>query len=797
MAFTFIAIVGGVLFLFCFFSALLRWNEVRYMKKNKGLPPGTMGWPLFGETTEFLKQGPNFMKNQRARYGSFFKSHILGCPTIVSMDAELNRYILMNESKGLVPGYPKSMLDILGKCNIAAVHGSTHKYLRGALLSIISPTMIRDQLLPKIDHFMRSHLSNWDNQVINIQHKTKEMAFLSSLRQIAGKESSRISDSIMPEFFNLARKAIVSIVSEVIEERRKSQEIHKDMLGGLMGNDDESRHKLSDEEIIDLVITVMYSGYETVSATSMMAVKYLQDHPKALEELREEHLNIRQRKKPDEPIDFNDLKSMRFTRAVIFETSRLATIVNGVLRKTTQDMELNCYLIPKGWKIYVYTREINYDHFLYPDPLKFNPWRWLDKSLETKNHCLIFGGGTRLCPGKELGIAEISTFLHYLVTRYRWEEVGGDKLLKFPRVQAPNGLHIRKKKWFNKKIVMYGSFFKSHILGSPTIISMDEELNRYILMNESKGIVPGYPKSMVDILGNCNIAAVHGSTHKYLRGALLSIIGPTMVRDQLLTKIDHFMRSHLSNWDNQVLDIQRKTKEMTFLLSLMMVVSMESSRISDSIMPEYFKMARKALVSILREVIEERRKSQETHRDMLGVLMGNDDESRQKLSDEEIIDLLIAVMYSGYETVSATSMMAVKYLQDHPKALEELREEHLAIRQRKKPDESIDFNDLKSMRFTRAVIFETARLATIVNGVLRKTIQDVELNGYLIPKGWKIYVFIREINYDPFLYPEPLKFNPWRWLQLSAFRVLFLQVASMVFHSAKLIYYIYFVAARI
>jgi hypothetical protein len=31
---------------------------------------------------------------------------------------------------------------------------------------------------------------------------------------------------------------------------------------------------------------------------------------------------------------------------VIFETSRLATIVNGVLRKTTKEMELNseCYL---------------------------------------------------------------------------------------------------------------------------------------------------------------------------------------------------------------------------------------------------------------------------------------------------------------------------------------------------------------------------------------------------------------------------------------------------------------------
>ena len=114
-------------------------------------------------------------KQKNGRYGSFFKSHILGCPTIVSMDPELNRYILMNEAKGLVPGYPQSMLDILGKCNIAAVHGSTHKYMRGALLSIISPTLIRDQLLPKIDQFMRAHLSNWGDKVINIQEKTKEV----------------------------------------------------------------------------------------------------------------------------------------------------------------------------------------------------------------------------------------------------------------------------------------------------------------------------------------------------------------------------------------------------------------------------------------------------------------------------------------------------------------------------------------------------------------------------------------------------------------------------------------------
>lgn len=91
------------------------------------------------------------------------------------MDPEVNRYILMNEGKGFVPGYPQSMLDILGKNNIAAVHGPLHKAMRGAMLGLINPPMIRDQLLPKIDHFMRRHLSNWSGRLIDIQEKTKEV----------------------------------------------------------------------------------------------------------------------------------------------------------------------------------------------------------------------------------------------------------------------------------------------------------------------------------------------------------------------------------------------------------------------------------------------------------------------------------------------------------------------------------------------------------------------------------------------------------------------------------------------
>lgn len=41
------------------------------------------------------------------------------------------------------------------------------------------------------------------------------------------------------------------------------------------------------------------------------------------------------------------------------------------------------------------------------------------------------------------------------------------------------------------------------------------------------------------------------------------------------------------------------------------------------------------------------------------------------------------------------------------------------------------------------------------------------LAGFVIPKGWRIYVYTREINYDPRLYPDPFTFNPWRWMVID------------------------------
>ncbi|CAA6657344.1 unnamed protein product [Spirodela intermedia] len=441
-------VLGGALGFLFFCGVLLRWNDVKY--RSEGLPPGTMGWPVFGETTEFLKHGPSFMKNQRA-------SRLHG-----SRGEQVHPH---ERRKGPRSGYPQSMLDILGRWNIAAVHGALHKSMRGVLLSLIGPTAIREELLPKLDYFMRSHLCGWSGQTVDIQERTREIAFLTSLKLIAGIEAGKIADKLKEEFSMVvlgtlslpidlpgtnyrrafqSRKKIVSMLRELVRERRRSSSTEsRDMLSSLLQTEPKTGRELTDDQMIDLLITIIYSGYETVSTTSMMVLKYLHDHPRALQEVREEHLAIRRRKSTGEAIDWEDYKSMNVTRAVIYETMRLATIVNGVLRKTTEDLQIKGFTIPRGWKIYVYTRETNYDPFQYTEPLRFNPWRWQDKSLESHHYFTLFGGGSRLCPGKELGVVKISIFLHYFLTSYRWEEVGGEEILQFPRVEAAKGLHIR------------------------------------------------------------------------------------------------------------------------------------------------------------------------------------------------------------------------------------------------------------------------------------------------------------------------------------------------------------------
>ena len=56
----------------------------------------------------------------------------------------------------------------------------------------------------------------------------------------------------------------------------------------------------------------------------------------------------------------------------------------------------------------------------------------------------------------------------------------------------------------------------------------------------------------------------------------------------------------------------------------------------------------------------------------------------------------------------------------------------------KSPGEPLTWDDLSKMKYTWRVALEILRMIPPVFGSFRKTLKDVEFNGYIIPKGWQV-----------------------------------------------------------
>ncbi|XP_039203134.1 cytochrome P450 2J2-like isoform X1 [Crotalus tigris] len=74
---------------------------------------------------------------------------------------------------------------------------------------------------------------------------------------------------------------------------------------------------------------------------------------------------------------------------------------------------------------------------------------------------------------------------------------------------------------------------------------------------------------------------------------------------------------------------------------------------------------------------------------------------------------------------------------------------------------SICYNDQKKLPYTNAVIHEIIRKKyAFLFGLPRQCVQDIYLNGFLIPKGAVIFPDLRSVLLDPEHWETPEKFNP-------------------------------------
>ncbi|KAI1337118.1 cytochrome P450 [Xylariaceae sp. FL0016] len=120
-------------------------------------------------------------------------------------------------------------------------------------------------------------------------------------------------------------------------------------------------------------------------------------------------------------------------------------------------------------------------------------------------------------------------------------------------------------------------------------------------------------------------------------------------------------------------------------------------------------------------------------------------------------------MFMASFTPGRTMTLGMYYLQTNPDVLETLQKELDQVH----PDRTTDlsFKTLNSLPYLRAVMKEILRLTFPVGSRLPMIChEDMEFQGWRIPKNTAISVNHRNLLWDPSVYREPEKFKPSRWL---------------------------------
>ncbi|KAG4164820.1 hypothetical protein ERO13_A13G040500v2 [Gossypium hirsutum] len=464
-------IVFIILYVILFLSTLLSYPFLRKQKRGfpierYKLPPGSMGWPYIGETLQLYSQDPNiFFLTKQKRYGEIFKTQILGCPCAMLASPEAARFVLVTHAHLFKPTYPKSKEMMIGPWALFFHQGEYHTRLRKLVQYSLAPDTIR-KLIPGIEHIALSALDSWaaSGQVINTFYEMKKFSFDVGILSIFGhldggykeklEENYRIVDKGYNSFPTKipgsahhkalqARKRLNQILSEIIRERKEKRLVEKDLLGHLLNVKDEKGETLTEDQIADNIIGILFAAQDTTASFITWILKFLHDDPKLLEAVKAEQKAMYESNNGGkEHLTWAQTRKMTLTYRVLLEGLRMASIISFTFREAVVDVEYKGYLIPKGWKVMPLFRNIHHNPEFFSDPHDFDPSRF--EVAPKPNTFMPFGNGVHACPGNELAKLEALILIHHLVTKFRWEVVGSESGIQYGPFPVPQqGLPAR------------------------------------------------------------------------------------------------------------------------------------------------------------------------------------------------------------------------------------------------------------------------------------------------------------------------------------------------------------------
>ncbi|PSS17471.1 Abscisic acid 8'-hydroxylase [Actinidia chinensis var. chinensis] len=436
--------------------------------------PGSLGWPVVGESFSFLSEfsSPSgifsFMNKRQQRYGKVFKSYVLGRFTVFMTGREASKILLTGKDGMVSLNLFYTGQQVLGPTSLLQQNGEAHKRLRRLIAEPLSMDGLK-KYFQFINNLAIETLDTWPgrkvlvleeastftlkiigNMIMSLEpHGEEQEKFRANFKIISSSFAS-LPFKVPGTAFHRgikARDRMYAMLDSTILKRRNGNGFQQDFLESLIkkhskdgseGEDD--GNKLTDNQLKDNILTLLVAGHDTTTAALTWLIKFLEENPAVLERLREEHMDICNKRQDGSSLTWSEVNNMPYTAKVISETLRRATILPWFSRRAAQDFEIDGYKIKKGWSVNLDVVSIHHDPEVFTDPYKFNPSRF-DEPVKPFSY-LGFGSGPRMCPGINLAKLEVCVFIHHLVCKYKWRPLEKDDsvqptLVRMPRNKYP------------------------------------------------------------------------------------------------------------------------------------------------------------------------------------------------------------------------------------------------------------------------------------------------------------------------------------------------------------------------
>ena len=430
--------------------------------KTSPLPPGNSGLPFLGETLSFVLD-PNFADKRIEKYGSIFRTNILGQPTVVMSGAKANQVILSShfEHFSWREGWPPNFRELLGEA-LFLQDGEEHRRNRKLLMPAFHGAALQNYFETMVQICDR-YLQKWSELeeftwLPLMKQMTFEVASVLLLGSEAGKETERLSNIFTDLTQGLfafpirlpwttygkalkARDMLLAHIENEIETRQNNP--GNDALGLLLQSRDEEGNALSKEEIKVQALLMLFAGHETTTSMLVSLAMCLAKNIQVLHKAKAEQAAI-----GSEELTFEQLKKMPYLSQIMKETERLYPPVGGGFRGVVKPFEFEGYYVPAGWKVLYQIQAAHKDSNIYTNPDQFDPDRFSPERNENKqvDFSLVgFGGGPRICLGLAFAQMEMKIFTALLLRHYHWELLPNQDLSidRIPTLHPRSGLKVK------------------------------------------------------------------------------------------------------------------------------------------------------------------------------------------------------------------------------------------------------------------------------------------------------------------------------------------------------------------